>query len=105
NPSRLPSPAPWVTIKRIRTIDSYTNVWWMSKSDFPKADNRKVLRPYSKSMQKLLKDQKYNSGRRPSEHVISETSFLKNHNGSIMHNVIEVEQIDPDRDRRMPENI
>src|SRR5574337_620810 len=75
NPSRLPSPAQWVTVNRIRTIDSFTHVWWMSKSDYPKADNRKVLRPYSKSMEKLLKNQKYNAGLRPSEHRISETSF------------------------------
>jgi site-specific DNA-methyltransferase (cytosine-N4-specific) len=48
NPSRLPSPAQWVTVNRIRTTDSFTHVWWISKSDYPKADNRKVLRPYSR---------------------------------------------------------
>jgi hypothetical protein len=58
NPSRLPSPAQWVTVNRIRTIDSFTHLWWMSKSDYPKANNRKVLRPYSKSMKLLLKKQK-----------------------------------------------
>src|SRR3989337_1241546 len=44
NPSRLPSPAQWVTVNRLRAVDSYTHVWWISKSDFPKADNRKILR-------------------------------------------------------------
>ena len=72
NPSRLPSPAQWVTVNRIRTVDSFTRVWWMAKSDYPKADNSKVLRPYSDSMLQLLKRQKYNSGERPSEHRISE---------------------------------
>lgn len=105
NPSRLPSPAQWVTINRIRTIDSYTHVWWMANSDYPKADNRKVLRPYSQSMQRLLKRQGYNSGKRPSEHIISEKSFLVDHKGSIMHNVIELEQIDQSRDLRMPTNM
>lgn len=105
NPSRLPSPAAWVTVNRIRTIDSFTHVWWMSKSDYPKADNKKVLRPYSKSMEKLLKNQKYNAGLRPSEHRISETSFLKRHGGSIMHNFIELDRMDEDRDPRLPNNV
>lgn len=104
NPARLPSPAQWVTINRIRTIDSFTHIWWMSKTDYPKSDNSKVLRPYSKSMKALLARGNYNAGKRPSEHVISETSFLKSHDGSIMHNVIELEQIDYDRQLRLPHN-
>ncbi len=76
NPARLPSPVQWVTIHRIRAIDSFTHEWWISNSDYPKADNRRVLRPYSKSMKKLLKSGKFNSGKRPSEHVISEKGFL-----------------------------
>lgn len=102
NPSRLPSPAQWVTKNRIRTVDSYTHVWWMSKSDFPKADNRKVLRPYSKSMKRLLSKQKFNNGKRPSGHVISEKGFLVNHGGSIAHNLLEFERIDDDRENRLP---
>ena len=31
NPARIPSPAQWVTVERIRVKDSFTNVWWMSK--------------------------------------------------------------------------
>ena len=102
NPARLPSPAQWVTIERIRTIDSFTHVWWMSNSDYPKADNKRVLRPYSKSMRKLLEKGEYNAGKRPSEHVISERSFLKDNSGSISHNVLELEQIDTKYDLRLP---
>ena len=105
NPARLPSPAQWVTVNRIRTIDSYTHVWWLAKSDFPKADNRQILRPYSKSMEALLKRKSYNSGLRPSEHVIGATSFLKRHAGSITHNVIELERMDEERDIRLPQNV
>lgn len=105
NPSKLPSPAQWVTVNRIRTVDSYTHVWWIAKSDFPKADNTKVLRPYSKSMQQLLKKQKYNTGKRPSEHVISENGFLTDHGGSIAHNFFEMEPVDLTRDVRLPHNI
>lgn len=105
NPSRIPSPAQWVTINRIRTVDSFTRVWWMSKTDYPKADNQKVLRPYSKSMKNLLKRQSYNSGKRPSEHNVSETGFLKDHNGSIMPNVIELEPSDEKKELRLPFNL
>ncbi|MEW6564644.1 MAG: site-specific DNA-methyltransferase [Spirochaetota bacterium] len=102
NPARLPSPAQWVTINHIRTIDSFTHVWWMAKSDYPKADNRRVLRPYSKSMKQLLKSQRFNAGKRPSQHVISEKGFLTDNQGSISHNVLELEQIDADKELRLP---
>lgn len=105
NPAKLPSPAQWVTVNRLRTVDSYTHVWWLSKTDYPKADNRKVLRPYSKSMKSLLKRQSYNSGLRPSEHNISETGFLKDHGGSIAHNFFELEALDEKRDVRLPHNV
>lgn len=102
NPSRLPSPAEWVTIRRIRATDSYTHVWWMAKTDFPKADNAKVLRPYSKSMKALLKRQSYNPGKRPSEHVVSEEGFLTDHGGSITQNLFEMEPMDEQREVRLP---
>ena len=105
NPSRLPSPAQWVTSERSRTIDSYTHVWWMAKSINPKADNSKVLRPYSKSMLALLKRGKYNSGRRPSDHVVSKTSFLTDHKGSIMPNFIELDKMVENKEWRLPENV
>jgi DNA modification methylase len=105
NPSKLPSPAQWVTVNRFRTVDSYTHVWWLAKSDLPKADNGKVLRPYSKSMLKLLKKQKYNSGKRPSEHHISEKGFLKDNGGSIAHNFFEMEALDEKRGVRLPHSV
>ncbi|MCY4010911.1 MAG: site-specific DNA-methyltransferase [Candidatus Saccharibacteria bacterium] len=105
NPSRLPSPAQWVTVNRIRTIDSYTHVWWLAKSDYPKADNSKILRPYSRSMQSLLKRQSFNDGPRPSGHNISKSSFLTDHQGSIMPNFLEFESIDADKEPRLPHNI
>ena len=77
----------------------------MSKGSNPKADNRKVLRPYSKSMQELLRKKKYNSGRRPSHHSISKKSFLINHGGSIMPNLVEIDQMDLNVEKRLPENV
>ena len=105
NPSRLPSPAQWVTVNRFRTVDSYTHVWWIAKTDLPKADNSKVLRPYSKSMQRLIRTKRFNAGKRPSEHGIDPSAFAKDNGGSIPHNLFELEDIDPKRDVRLPHNV
>jgi len=88
NPARLPSPAQWVTIERIRVKDAFTRVWWMSQSERPKANNRNILTKYSKSMEKLLKKGTYNAGRRPSEYNIGERSFLVDNRGAIPPNVV-----------------
>ena len=88
NPARLPGPAQWVNIDRVRVKDSYTHVWWMAPTSHPKANNKNVLTAYSKPMQKLLQRQTYNAGRRPSEHKISKESFLINNQGAIPSNVL-----------------
>jgi site-specific DNA-methyltransferase (cytosine-N4-specific) len=88
NPARLPSPAQWVNVERCRVKDSFTRLWWLSPTDRPKADNRRVLQEYSDSMKKLLKSGRYNAGRRPSEHHIGEESFLTNNGGAIPSNVM-----------------
>jgi len=88
NPARLPGPAQWVTVERIRVKDSYSHLWWMSATDRPKATNRRILQPYSMSMRRLLNTKKYNAGARPSEHHIGKTSFLRKHKGAIPSNVI-----------------
>lgn len=88
NPARLPSPIQWVNVERIRVKDAFTRIWWMSPSDRPKADNRRVLREYSESMKRLIRTGKYNAGRRPSEHNIGKESFKTNNDGAIPPNVI-----------------
>lgn len=100
NPARLPSPAVWVTVQRIRLKDSYTSVWWMSRTEKPKADNRQVLVPYGDDMKKLLKSKKYNAGKRPSGHVVSEEGFLTDHGGAIASNVVD---LDPDGSKSPPD--
>jgi DNA modification methylase len=102
NPSRLPGPAQWVTIEKIRVTDSFTQVWWFSKTDRPKADVRRVLRPYSQDMKSLLAKGTYNAGRRPSGHVIRQDTFNNQNGGAIAHNFIETEPIDPGREPRLP---
>lgn len=88
NPARLPTPAEWVTIRRIRVKDSVNTVWWLSKIPNPKADNRKVLKPYSQSMKKLLKNG-YKAKIRPSGHDISD-KFQKDNQGAIPPNLLEI---------------
>lgn len=88
NPARLPTPAQWVNIERIRLKDSFTRLWWMSACEKPYADNRAVLQHYSQSMRALLKRQRYNSGVRPSEHRIGKRSFLRDNGGAIPSNVL-----------------
>lgn len=88
NNARLPTPAQWVNVERIRVKDAFTHIWWMSPSDRPKASNRNVLKEYSLSMVNLLEKQKYNAGKRPSEHSIGAKSFLRDNKGAIPANVL-----------------
>jgi DNA modification methylase len=70
NPAKLPSPAEWVTVRRQRVKDAVEYVWWLSKTPFPKANNRKVLNEYSADMKRLLK-RGYKPKQRPSGHIIT----------------------------------
>lgn len=77
NPSKLPSPAEWVTVRRIRVKDAVNSVWWLSPSPWPRASNRRVLQPYSASMKELLRNG-YQAMKRPSGHDISEKFSIDN---------------------------
>lgn len=88
NPSRLPAPAEWVNVRRIRVKDSINVVWWLSKSYYPKSNNKKILKPYSESMKVLFKNG-YKAKLRPSGHDISD-KFNKNNGGAIPPNILEL---------------
>lgn len=88
NPARLPTPIEWVNKKRVRVKDSFTQIWWLSKTPHPYANNRNVIEPYSKQIKKLIASGKYNSGMRPSEHTISDSAFSVDNGGAIPSNVI-----------------
>lgn len=92
NPAKLPSPAEWVTVRRMRVTDAVNTVWWMSKTEWPKADNRRVLRPYSESMKNLIQNG-YKAKLRPSGHDIS-PKFRKDLGGSIPHNLLQISNTD-----------
>jgi site-specific DNA-methyltransferase (cytosine-N4-specific) len=92
NPSKLPTPAEWVTVRRIRVKDAINCVWWLSPTPWPKASNRRVLQPYSPSMQDLLRNG-YKAKKRPSGHDISE-KFSVNNGAAIPPNLIAVANTD-----------
>lgn len=54
NPAKLPAPAEWVNVRRVRVKDSVEYVFWFSKTPWPKANNREVLVPYSPDMHRLI---------------------------------------------------
>lgn len=100
NPTKLPSPAEWVTRRRIRASDAVTHIWWLAKeineasakeSDAyrkPEADNRRVLTEYSENQKELMRTGEYNAGERPSGHNISEKGFVTDNRGAIPDNLI-----------------
>jgi site-specific DNA-methyltransferase (cytosine-N4-specific) len=67
NAARLPSPAEWVTVPRIRVKDAVDPIWWLSKSPSPESNNRNVLKEYSEAMLELLR-KGYKAKLRPSAH-------------------------------------
>lgn len=77
NPSKLPTPAEWVNVRRVRVKDAVNCVWWLSKTPWPKASNKRVLAPYSRSMNTLLKNG-YKAKLRPSGHDISDKFAIDN---------------------------
>ncbi len=90
NPAKMPMPAEWVTVRRIRVRDSVEYVWWFSKTPWPKANNRAVLRSYSKDMIRL-NARGVRTTTRPSGHAIRASFDKVDAGGSIPPNVFEDE--------------
>ena len=88
NPSKLPTPAEWVNVRRVRVKDAVNCIWWLSRTPWPKASNRRVLAPYSNSMLDLLKNG-YSARLRPSGHDISD-KFQRNNGGAVPPNLLAI---------------
>jgi site-specific DNA-methyltransferase (cytosine-N4-specific) len=87
NPAKLPSPAEWVNVRRLRVKDSLNLVlWFANDAGNTLADNRRVLKRYSDSMKALLKNG-YQYRTRPSGHDLTD-KFLKDHQGAIPPNLL-----------------
>ena len=91
NPAKLPSPIEWVNKRKIRAKDSVNTNWWFSISDYPKADVKRVLVPYSDSMKRLLKSngKYYMPKERPSGHDVSD-NFNRDNGGAIPSNLLSI---------------
>jgi site-specific DNA-methyltransferase (cytosine-N4-specific) len=87
-PAALPAPAEWVTVRRIRVKDAVNCIWWLGKTEWPKANNEKVLQPYSEDMIRLLR-RGYRSKLRPSGHFVT-PKFMSDHGGAIPPNLLQV---------------
>lgn len=91
NSSKLPSPIEWVNKRKIRAKDSVNNIWWFSKTPYPKANVSNVLAPYSDRMKKLLADPDgfFSPKLRPSGHDVGR-SFASDNGGAIPSNLLQI---------------
>lgn len=87
NPAKMPAPAEWVNVRRIRVKDSVEYLFWLSKTGHPKANNSNVLQAYSRDMERLVA-RGLKETTRPSGHVIK-NSFSAGKEGSIPSNLIQ----------------
>jgi site-specific DNA-methyltransferase (cytosine-N4-specific) len=85
NPAKLPSPAEWVNVRKLRVKDAVNCLWWLAKTPWPKANNQQVLQEYSPDMERLL-ERGYRAKERPSGHRI--TRKFKDNGGSIPPNLL-----------------
>lgn len=88
NPAKLPMPAEWVTVRRIRVKDAVEHVWWLGKTAWPKASNRNVLKRYSGDMIRL-NERGVRATVRPSGHNIKSSFDKITAGGAIPPNVFE----------------
>lgn len=86
NPAKMPTPAEWVNVQRIRVKDSVEPCWWLSKTERPKASNRNVLVPYSQDMVRLI-ERGFRATKRPSGHMVKAT-WQTDRGGAIPGNVL-----------------
>ena len=103
NPAKMPMPAEWVTVRRIRVKDSVEYVWWFSKSAHPKASNLNVLKKYSEDMIRLNRNG-VRSAVRPSGHIIRKSFDKVDAGGAIPPNVTEADFDDPESMMKMGNN-
>ena len=95
NPCKLPSPIEWVNKRKIRAKDSVNTVWWLSKTEHPKADVRRVLTDYSPGTGQLLAEpHKFcQPNDRPSGHDIS-LNFARDNGVAIPSNLLQYPNTD-----------
>lgn len=88
NPAKMPVPAEWVTIRRVRVKPSLENIYWLSPHEQPYADNRGVLTPYSESMRKVIQAGGQKASKSPAGYDKAAGCFAKENGGAIPGNLI-----------------
>jgi site-specific DNA-methyltransferase (cytosine-N4-specific) len=103
NPAKLPMPAEWVAVRKIRTTDAVSHIFWLSPTPWPQADITQARKNYSKSYLKNVEkncDDKYISPaghrkdwgkmiqKRPSGHSLNNDTIFSGTEGSLPPNVI-----------------
>jgi site-specific DNA-methyltransferase (cytosine-N4-specific) len=87
NPCTVPGPAQWVNIRRERVKCAVNCVWWLSKTPWPKADNRRVLTPYGGKMRASIARGTRKARKSPSGHTVG-PSFCRDNGGAIPSNLL-----------------
>lgn len=103
NPAKMPVPAEWVTVRRVRVRDSVEYVWWLSRTPHPKASNLNVLKEYSEDMIRLNRNG-VRGAVRPSGHVVRESFDKIAAGGAIPPNVTEADFDVPESMMKMGNN-
>lgn len=85
-PNALATPAEWCNVRKIRFKDAVENIWWLSKSPWPKVSNQRLLTEYSQAMENLL-GAKPGKQIRPSGYAFGESVYTRNA-GAIPSNCI-----------------
>ncbi|GLZ73628.1 site-specific DNA-methyltransferase [Burkholderia contaminans] len=88
NPSKMPAPAEWVTVRRVRVKPSLEQIYWLAPNGEPYADNSQVLVPYSESMRSRIAAGGEKGAVRPSGHELSAGAFDVDNGGAIPPNLI-----------------
>jgi DNA methylase len=87
SPAKMPT-TEWVTVRRVRLVSGFETFYWLAPSAHPKASNRRVLRPYGKTMQYTLARGGDARPPRPGDQGHITPSFARDNGGSIPHNVV-----------------
>lgn len=89
NPSKMPAPAEWVTVRHERLNPSVEPLFWLSPTAHPNADNRRILRQYSDSMRARIRQGGDRAATRPSGHTRANGAFSQDNGGSIAHAMLD----------------
>lgn len=103
NPAKMPMPAEWVTVRKIRIKDSVEYIWWLAKTPWPKASNQRVLKEaFSPDMHRLNR-KGLKGTTRPGGYKINASWAEMKAKGAIPSNFIQAELFDAEAE--MPDSV